>query len=450
LAVKTLNRQTAETVQVQTLLRWRWIILFASIMFVAAIEWFEHQELELHLAREFLIYGMVIPIGTWFLLTLLARHMARQVALTDELEDLHQFSRQLAYYQDRDELARFMTRFPGAILPVERVTLFQYDHLKATLEFVDEWNADGRVGESVDYAPTVANVQYVWNLSKEPGLHQACSCPLIAEANDRGSVRHICLPLVCDTMLVGLLRLQCAPNQSVSDKQIQFLNSIASHLALALALSIAFPRQVTAAQRTERRQLAYELHDSLAQQIGYLHLGLDRLADDERLENAAWLQNELERLREVASDSYLQVRNNLTLLYDQGETDLVPTVESYIRSIEPHVPYKIEFRSSGTAMSLGPLATRRVFGLIQESLNNIQNHAQARQTCVALQWYASRLEITLADDGVGFDVTAAPTAGHYGLSILRERVQELHGEMSIKSVAGEGTTVQFEIPILKF
>jgi hypothetical protein len=214
--VKILSRQTTETVQVQTLLRWRWIILFASIACVAAIEWLEHQELGLHLAREFLVYGMVMPIGTWFLLTLLARHMARQAALTDELEDLHQFSRQLAYYQDRDELTRFMTRFPGTIMPVERVTLFQYNHLKARLEFVDEWNADGRVGLSVDYAPVPANVQYVWRLSKEPGLHQACSCPLIEGVNNRGDARHICLPLVCDSMLVGLLRLQCAPDKASS------------------------------------------------------------------------------------------------------------------------------------------------------------------------------------------------------------------------------------------
>jgi signal transduction histidine kinase len=447
LAVKILNPPTTATAQVQTLLRWRWIILFASIAVVASIEWLEHQELEIHLAREFLLYGIAIPIGTWFLLTLLARQMARQVALTDELEDLHQFSRQLSHYQDRDELARFMTRFPGTIIPVERVTLFQYDYLKSRLEFVTEWNADGRVGLSVDYAPAAANVQYVWKLSKEPGLHQACSCPLVEGVNNRSGARHICLPLVCESMLIGLLRLQCAPDQALSEKQIRFLNSIASHMALALALSIAFPRQVTEAQRMERRRLAYELHDSLAQQLSYLHLGLDRLAGDERLENTDWLQIEFDRLREVANESYLLVRNNLSLLQSEDTIDLVQTIESHIRSIEPLVPYTIEFRTRGTAVPLGPVTSRHIFGLIQEGLNNIQKHAQAHCAQIALQWYVNRLDILVTDDGLGFDLASTPDIGHYGLTTLQARTQELHGDMRITSAPGAGTSLQFEIPL---
>jgi signal transduction histidine kinase len=447
MAVKTLNRQTIETVQVQTILRWRWIILFASMAFVATVEVLEHQELDLHLAREFLVYGMVIPISTWCLLTLLARHMTRQVALADDLEKHRQFSWQLAYYQDRSELTRFMTRFPATILPAERVTLFQYDHLKARMEFVDEWNTDGQVSVATGHAAVAANVQYVWKLSKEPGLHATCSCPLIDEANHRCAGRQFCLPLVCDSMLVGLIRLQCAPDQSLSDNQIQFLNSTAPHLALALALSIAFPRQVTEAQRAERRRLAYELHDSLAQQVGYLHLGLDRLADDERLKNIAWLQSELDRLRKVASESYLQVRNNLRLLQNQDATDLVQAIESFIHSIEPQVPCKIELHTTGTAIPLGPLTSRHIFGLIQESLNNIQKHAQAHRVRIALQWRADLLDITVADDGVGFDLASVPDNGHYGLTMLQERTQELRGEMRITSAPGAGTSLQFEIPL---
>ena len=96
---------------------------------------------------------------------------------------------------------------------------------------------------------------------------------------------------------------------------------------------------------------------------------------------------------------------------------------------------------------LGPLTSRHILGLIQESLNNIQKHAQAQRVRLALLWHADRLDITVADDGTGFDLAAAQDNGHYGLTMLRERTQELRGEMRITSAPGAGTSLQFEIPL---
>ena len=421
------------------------MLVSASIVFI--LELLDHQSFNTHVAIEILAYGIAVPAATWLLLTLLARQMARQAALSKDLEQHRQISRQLAHFQDRQELARFVTRFPGTMLPIERATLFQYDHLKAEMEFVEEWNATAQTGTPAHYTPRVANAQYARQLAQAPGLHQACSCPLITDSSNEHAGQHVCLPLAYDKMLVGLLRLRCSPGKPLSDQQMQFLNTIAPHVALAVALSIAFPRQVTEAQRTERRRLAYELHDSLAQQIGYLHLTLDRLAEDERLENATWLQTELDRLREVANKSYLEVRNNLALLRDEETMDLTQTVGGYVHSIAPQVPFVLEFDTSGTPVSLGPLACQHVLGLIQESLNNIQKHAGAQRVRVALLWHADRLEVTVTDDGAGFDPDSVQTNGHYGLTMLRERTQELRGEMQITSVPGTGTSLQFEIPL---
>jgi len=445
--VKTLNHQTIGTVQVQPLLRWRWIILFASIAFVATVEALEHQELELHLAREFLLYGMVIPIGTWFLLTLLAHHMARQVALTDELEELHQFSRQLAYYQDRDELAQYIVRFPSANMPVQQVSLFLYDHQTTQMEFIAEWNSDAQNRPTTCIAPISADAAYVRILSKTPGLHEATLCPLISTSAEKRRGSCFCLPLVHDSILVGVLQLQCHFGQQFTQAQMQFLNALSPQIAVALALSIAFPRQLTEAHQAERRRLSYELHDSLAQQIGFLHLSLDRLADDERLTHAEGLQHEVEKLREVADEVYLQIRNNLNLLRQQDSTELVAMIDSHIRSIAAQVPFEIQFTVTGKSRPLGPLTTRQVYSLIQESLNNIQKHAQAHVAWIKLAWHSDRLDVTVTDDGTGFEVSDLPDNGRYGLIMLRERSQNLQGEMRVTSRLGVGTALQFEIPL---
>jgi signal transduction histidine kinase len=96
---------------------------------------------------------------------------------------------------------------------------------------------------------------------------------------------------------------------------------------------------------------------------------------------------------------------------------------------------------------LGPITSQHVLGLIQESLNNVQKHAQAHVVQIKLTWRTDQLDASVTDDGVGFEASASPGTGRYGLTMLRERVQDLHGEMRVKSVPGAGTTVQFEIPL---
>jgi signal transduction histidine kinase len=445
--MKASTHQSQTITLVQFGSRWRWIILLIGIICVLVIEIIEHKELTAELVFEVVFYGLVIAVTSSMLLTVLARQTAQQAQLKNTLELQREFSRQLVRFQIRDELVEFITRFPAAnMMPVERVTLFQYDHLNTRLDFVTEWSADGRVTPPSHYASGLGDIRYVRKLCASTALHESTTCPLIASSIGTKTGQHICLPLVHDSMLVGLLRLQCRQEKTLSPAQIEFLNSISSQAALALALSIAFPEQVTEAQRAERRRLAYELHDSLAQQIGYLHLTLDRLADDERLADTEWLRHEFDRLREVANESYLEIRNTLTLLRDEETTDLTQTIGDYIQSIAPQVPFALEFDPSGTPVSLGPLACQHVLGLIQESVNNIQKHAGAQRVRLVLLWHADRLDITVTDNGTGFDPDTVQTNGHYGLTMLRERTRELHGEMQIKSAPGAGTSLQFEIP----
>jgi signal transduction histidine kinase len=171
------------------------------------------------------------------------------------------------------------------------------------------------------------------------------------------------------------------------------------------------------------------------------------LAGDERLAQIAGLQNEVERLREVANESYLEVRDNLNLLRKQDPTELDQMIDSYVRSIASQVPFEIQFTVTGRSCLLGPITSQHVFDLIRESLNNVQKHAQAHVVQIKLEWHTAELNVTVTDDGVGFEVAAEPGAGHYGLTMLRERVQNLHGEMRVKSAPGAGTAVQFEIPL---
>ena len=86
------------------------------------------------------------------------------------------------------------------------------------------------------------------------------------------------------------------------------------------------------------------------------------------------------------------------------------------------------------------------FRLVQESLNNIAKHAQARSVWVALVEQPEHMCITVRDDGVGFDPARVST-GHHGLLGMRYRVQAEEGELTVLSSPGQGTQICARVPL---
>jgi signal transduction histidine kinase len=83
----------------------------------------------------------------------------------------------------------------------------------------------------------------------------------------------------------------------------------------------------------------------------------------------------------------------------------------------------------------------------QEALNNIKKHSHARHVNLTLSYMSDRLALDVADDGQGFD--PAQRGRGFGLKSMRERAEELGGELSIESEQGKGTKIAVTIPILE-
>jgi len=86
-----------------------------------------------------------------------------------------------------------------------------------------------------------------------------------------------------------------------------------------------------------------------------------------------------------------------------------------------------------------------VFRLVQEAITNIVKYANAKQVWVSLGMLAGQVQVSVRDDGVGFDTTVQPASAH-GLLGMRFRVEAEGGRLTLRSAPGQGTLIQVSLP----
>ena len=199
------------------------------------------------------------------------------------------------------------------------------------------------------------------------------------------------------------------------------------------------------AQEAERTHIARELHDDMSQRLAALSIGLSamksRLPQNLRPEmsrlqdNALALENEIRNLSHQLHPGILQhaglaaaLKARCAELRDGGTLDVSLHVEGELGTIDP-------------AVSLC------IYRVSQEALNNVVRHAQAKHTEVHLSRRDSWLQLSVRDDGRGFDVAMARADGGLGLTSLEERVRSAGGSLTIESRSGFGTEVCAQVPV---
>jgi signal transduction histidine kinase len=130
-----------------------------------------------------------------------------------------------------------------------------------------------------------------------------------------------------------------------------------------------------------------------------------------------------------------------SMLDDLG---LQPALEWHVRDLTRRYGLDIELQTQGDFTALPDQYRTCVYRVIQEALTNCVRHARARSVKVSVRGL-DRLEVSVIDDGVGFD----PRNRREGLGLrgIEERVKELGGTMAIAGAAGEGTTLTIQLPV---
>lgn len=218
-----------------------------------------------------------------------------------------------------------------------------------------------------------------------------------------------------------------------------------SHLALRM-----LSRRLMEVQEEERHRIARELHDEIGQALTAAKINIQQAmhalggpaAGAHLEESVSLMDRTLQQVRNLALDL------RPSLLDDLG---LVPTlkwlVERHAQASE--IAIRFDFDQLGTrALPEIELACYRV---AQEALTNAIRHGRATQTAVELRKHGQTLELTVSDDGVGFDpddmLIQAREGGSIGLLGMKERVTLVEGQVEIQSTPGQGTRIRARFPL---
>lgn len=204
--------------------------------------------------------------------------------------------------------------------------------------------------------------------------------------------------------------------------------------------------RIVQAQETERKRLSREIHDGPAQTLAHILMQSEIVDLSFREGKMDVALAEVRSIRENIRTSLHEVRR---IIYDLrpmalDDLGLFPTVEKYAKStIDGKL--NIDLKLIGEDKSLGANYEIAVFRLVQEALQNILKHAEAKNIFLKIEIKKNEVNVVIEDDGVGFDFVNGKEQS-FGIIGMKERVDLLEGTISIDSLVGQGTKIIVDIP----
>lgn len=275
------------------------------------------------------------------------------------------------------------------------------------------------------------------------------------------------VPLKVQQRTLGVLNVNRGRDrENYTEQDAQLLQIFASQIAIAVQNAQLYESlrqerdRILEAQENVRRELARDLHDNLAQILNTIVMQTDylRMMAEQGQLSPERFQNELNVLRQVARQAVRETRSLVfglrpLILETRG---LIPALEAFVKQAQesnPTLNYHLVTENVPPRLPLSTKKARVVFTILQEAINNVRKHAQAKNVFVRLRLTedGNHLVCEVEDDGVGFDVKAVEANYDerytFGLLNMRERAELIDADLSIESEPGKGTRVRLIVPL---
>ena len=245
---------------------------------------------------------------------------------------------------------------------------------------------------------------------------------------------------------------------------LETLSSLANQAAIAVENDRLQRELRTLAIGAERERIAREMHDGLAQVLGYVNTksqAVEQLLDSGRTAEAT---AQMAELAAAARSIYVDVREAILGLttplgegtgaadgMHAGDANLAFAIGAYLTRFgeAAKLAVRLEAADGAAGEDLSPEAIANLLRIVQEALTNVRKHAAAQRVVVRIERVGAAVVVTVEDDGRGFDPVGRedPTDWpHFGRETIRQRAAAIGGQATWDSAPGRGTRVRVIVP----
>ncbi len=403
------------------------------------------------------LFSLVLPL-----------YVRLDVALrrVEHLEFLFQMSQHLVSTYDLNKL----------LLDIMEITSFVLDSMATSLVLIREGTDElvlevlygqgseavrrvkGRIGEGlVGWVAQNGKPLIVNNVQNDPRFNPQVDARTGILANSI-----ICVPLQIKGKTIGVLEaINKRSGNGFDQEDLKLLSTIAAHAAIAienakLHLSLKEERdRLLRVQEEVRQQIARNLHDSTLQYLSAISMGLEHLGRLLELRPEA-VRAEIDALSKMTKQAIKEARLLLfelrpLILESKG---LIPALRNYVEQLNSTGKFLTRLEVEGLNRPLKKIVERNIFSIVQEAINNVEKHAKAKNVWIRVAVDGDFLSVSVADDGVGFNVkdvlSRYSERGSMGLYNMQERAKAIGAQLSIRSNPqgpSRGTIISLRIPL---
>lgn len=263
----------------------------------------------------------------------------------------------------------------------------------------------------------------------------------------------LAVPITCKSPFLGNLYLAEKEGRvgfSASDEET--LERFALQAGIAIDNAHLHQQVASLAVAQERLHIAHEMHDGIAQVLGYVNTKVQAANEYIRRGKTEEAIVQLRELASAAREAYGDVRESIIDLrtLPEPQRSFSEVVEEYLQRWKEQTGISTQLTIDADLV-LPAAAELQLVRILQESLTNVRKHSRATAAKVEVRRRDGSLTVAVSDDGVGFSQTAIPRGEfpRFGLATMRERAESIGGTFQIEGAPGQGTRVRVTVPLPK-
>jgi len=262
----------------------------------------------------------------------------------------------------------------------------------------------------------------------------------------KGAKRFLAVPLLVGGQVRGFVGIRHPDRAAYRPEDIELTQALAHQVMLAIQLNEFAEQGQRAAVFEERNRMARDIHDTLAQGFTGVIVQLEAAEDAISYRCRKEADNHLHRAAELARRSLTEARRSVHALRPQllEEHNFWDALKGAIKNTTAGTALHTTFATQGKLPDLPEPWQENLLHIGQEALTNTLKYAHARKFETRISYKAKELRLELRDDGNGFKVKDRHDG--VGLAGMRERVEQMGGELEITSSRGKGTKITVVLP----